>query len=131
MKQRIGVASAVALALALGVVSAQTPPAVKRTVIQQQDISVPGREVVMARADIPPTGTTGRHTHPGDEVSYILEGMLTLEIDGQPAKVLKAGEGFVIPAGVVHNGTNKSGANTTVIANYIVEKGKPLVTPAK
>ena len=131
MKQRIGVASAVALALALGVVSAQTPPAVKRTVIQQQDISVPGREVVTARADIPPTGTTGRHTHPGDEVSYILEGTLTLEIDGQPAKTLKAGEGFVIPAGIAHNGTNKSGANTVVIANYIVEKGKPLVTPAK
>ena len=132
MKQRIGLASAVALALTLAVVSAQTPPAITRTVLQKQDISIPGREAVIAKAGIPGNGgTTGRHTHPGEEISYVVDGTLTLEVDGQPAKMLKGGDVFIIPAGTVHNATNKSAASATVIANYIVEKGKPLTTPVK
>jgi quercetin dioxygenase-like cupin family protein len=105
-------------------------PAVIRTVLQQFDTSVPGREAVTARAEIPAGGTTGPHTHPGEEISYLLEGSVLLEVEGAPPRTLKAGDVFFIPAGKVHNATPPSG-KTIIIANYIVEKGKPLATPAK
>src|SRR5262245_47575203 len=105
-------------------------PAVTRTVLQQADISIPGREAVTARAEIAAGGTTGRHTHPGEEISYLLEGSVLLEIEGAAPRTLKAGDVFLIPAGKVHNAT-ASGSKAVIIANYIVEKGKPLATPAK
>ena len=83
----------------------------------------------MSRATNHAGAAGGRHTHPGEEVSYILEGTTTLLIDGQPPRVLKAGEFFLVPAGVVHDA--KAGDNGgKVLATYIVEKGKPLATPA-
>lgn len=124
---RTCLATATFLTLALGLAVAQAP-AVKRTVLQRADISVPGREVVTAKAEIPPSGGTGRHTHPGEEVSYVLDGVVSLEVDGQPARTLKAGDVFIIPAGQVHGATNRAPGVSTIIANYIVDKDKPLTT---
>jgi quercetin dioxygenase-like cupin family protein len=104
--------------------------AVQRTLLQQSDLSVPGREGIMAKAEFPVSGTTGRHTHPGEEISYVLQGTLRLEIDGQPVRTLKAGDTFVVPAARVHNATNTGSTPATVIAVYFVEKGKPLAAPA-
>ncbi len=118
-----------ALLVTTGAMLAQ-PPAIKRTVLQQVDISVPGREVVTARADLPMGGTTGRHTHPGEEVTYVMEGALLLEIDGAPTRTVKAGEVFVVPAGRIHVAT-APGGSAVAIVNYIVEKGKPLTTPVQ
>jgi quercetin dioxygenase-like cupin family protein len=115
--------------LALAALAAQAPT-VTRTVLQQADISIPGREAVTARAEIPAGATTGRHTHPGEEISYLLEGSVLLEIEGAAPRTLKAGDVFLIPAGKVHNATT-SGGKAIIIANYIVEKGKPLASPAK
>src|SRR5229473_4317976 len=67
-------------------------PTFKRTVLQQGDLSTPGREAVMALAEIQPNGASGRHTHPGEEVAYVLAGPMILEIDGKPAKTLQTGE---------------------------------------
>lgn len=103
----------------------------KRTVIQQQKLSVPGREAVTAIAEFQPGGTVGRHTHPGEEIGYILDGTLVFEIEGKPAVTLSAGQTFFIPAGAVHNATNKTSAPAKVLANYIVEPGKPLATAVK
>ena len=100
-----------------------------RTVLQQSKLSVPGREAVMAVAEFQPGGTVGRHTHPGEEVGYILEGTIVLEQDGKPAVTLSAGQTFFIPAGTVHDATNKTSARARVLANYIVEPGKPLASP--
>lgn len=100
----------------------------KRTTIQQMDLSVPGREATTAIAEFQPGGTVGRHTHPGEEVGYILDGTIVLEQEGKPAVTLGAGKTFFIPAGAVHNATNKSPMPARVLANYIVEKGKPLAT---
>ena len=102
----------------------------KRTVLLQADISAPGREVVTAVGEFQPGASPGRHTHPGEEVSYVLEGSVVLEIAGKPNKTVHAGEAFIIPAGVVHNATNEGNAVAKIVANYIVEKGKPLATPA-
>ena len=129
---------AVALAAVISVASigagvrAQQPaaPAVKRTVLQQADISVPGREAVTALAEIPAGGATGRHTHPGEEIGYVLEGPVVVEQDGKPPVTLESGKTFLIPAGTIHNATNKGSGTVKIVANYIVEKGKPLATPA-
>ena len=102
--------------------------AISRTVLQQADISVAGREVVTVKAEFSNGATSGRHTHPGEEVTYVLEGALTLEVEGAPTRVVKAGQAFLVPAGTVHNAT-AIGSTVTAVANYIVEKGKPLSTP--
>ena len=121
--------TAVALVLT-GIVAAQQP-AFKRTVLQQSDISAAGREVVQAVADFEPRATPGRHTHPGEEIGYVLDGTFLVEQDGKAPVTLKAGGTFLIPAGTIHNATNTGGGPGKILATYIVEKGKPLATPAK
>jgi quercetin dioxygenase-like cupin family protein len=127
MRQVITVSAAMFVA---GVIMLAQQPTITRTVLQQADISVTGREVVTVKAEIPMGAATGRHTHPGEEVTYVVEGTLALEIEGAPVRMVKAGEAFLVPAGKIHNATATSG-KATAIANYIVEKGKPLTTPAK
>jgi quercetin dioxygenase-like cupin family protein len=124
------IATTLMLAALVIVVGAQNA-AFKRTMVQQADLSVPGREVVQAVAEFQPGATPGRHTHAGEEVGYVLDGTLLVEQDGKPAVTLKAGEGFIIPAGTIHNATNTGSGVAKILATYIVEKGKPLATPAK
>lgn len=122
-------AAAAALAvMGLGVAQAQ---GIKRTVVTKADVSVEGREAVVAKVELEPGVTAGRHTHPGDEISYILEGEGELLIDGEAPRKVKAGEAFVIPAGKVHDARNSGPGTMRLIGTYIVEKGKPLATPAK
>jgi quercetin dioxygenase-like cupin family protein len=117
---------AAGLVIGIGVGLAAQAPAITRTVINRGDMSWMGHEAVSARADFPVGGSTGKHTHPGDEVTYVLEGSVSLEIDGM-AKTVKAGEAIFVPAGKIHNVT-ASGGKAVAIANYLVEKGKPLTT---
>lgn len=112
-----------------GVLAAQQP-AFKRTVLQQSDISVAGHEVVSAVADFEPRATPGRHTHFGEEIGYILEGTFLIEQEGKAPVTLKAGGSFLIPAGTIHNATNTGTGPGKILATYVVEKGKPLATPA-
>ena len=114
----------------LAVIVAAQQPAFKRTVLQQADLSSPGREVVQAVADFEPKATPGRHTHPGEEIGYILEGTFLVEQEGKAPATLKAGGTFLIPAGTIHNATNTGAGPGKILATYIVEKGKPLATPA-
>jgi quercetin dioxygenase-like cupin family protein len=102
-----------------------------RTPVQQGDLSIPGREAVQAVATIQPGAESGRHTHPGEEFGYVLEGTITVEVQGKPAVVKKAGEGFIIPPGTVHNAKNTGSASAKVFATYIIEKGKPVATPVQ
>src|SRR5262245_52815934 len=110
MKERtltIAILSAIAL-LAWGgvqIARAQTP-GFKRVELQRHDLATPGREVVQARADFDPAGVVPKHTHPGDEVAYVLSGEIVLEVEGKPAAKLKAGDVFFIPAGTVHAAHN-------------------------
>jgi quercetin dioxygenase-like cupin family protein len=102
---------------------------IKRTVLQQTDLSIAGREVVTAKAEFPAGGSTGLHTHPGDEISYVAQGTVELVVDGG-TKIYKAGEAFHVDAGKVHE-AKASGGPAVVIANYVIEKGKPATTPVK
>ena len=106
-------------------------PGLTRVPLQDVQLSAPGRHAVQARAEFGPGGEVGKHTHPGEEVSYVLEGTLQLEVAGQPAKTLKAGEVFFVEAGVPHNAKNIDKGSTKVLATYIVEKGKPVASPVK
>ena len=118
------------LLMVAGALAAQTP-AIQRTVVTRKDVSVPGREAIVAKVEIIPGGSAGKHTHPGDEISYIMEGEGEILMEGQPALKVKAGDGFVIPAGVKHDAHNTGSATLKLVGVYVVEKGKPLATPAK
>jgi quercetin dioxygenase-like cupin family protein len=106
-------------------------PGVKRTDLQQHNLSVPGREVVQVRVDLAPGVAFPKHSHPGEEIVYVIEGLLEYEIEGKPPVTLKAGEVLFIPAGTIHSAKNVGSGNGAELATYIVEKGKPLVTLAK
>ena len=106
-------------------------PGFKRVELQRGDLSVAGREVVVVRGEFEPGAMVGRHSHPGEESTYILEGTVQLEIDGKPPVISKAGDVIIIPAGTIHSAKNVGTTQARVLANYIVEKGKPLSTPAK
>ncbi|MBC7735032.1 MAG: cupin domain-containing protein [Bacteriovorax sp.] len=118
-----------ALVVFAGVIVAQVP-ALTRTIVAKADVSVPGREAVIARVEVAPGGVAGWHTHPGDEISYVSEGEATLMVAGQPPRKVAAGEGFVVPAGVVHNARNDGANVVKLVGVYVVEKGKPLASPA-
>ena len=103
---------------------------VQRILITKADVSVPGREADAMRAEIAPGASTGRHTHPGDEIDYVIEGQIEITFDGQPPHQLKAGDALVIPMGTVHNAVNVGTGTAKISAVFIVEKGKPMVVPA-
>ena len=81
-------------------------PGIQRTVVYKADVSVPGREAVIARVELAPGASAGRHTHFGDEITYVMEGEAEIIIEGQPNRKVKAGDGFVIPAGKIHDAHN-------------------------
>lgn len=99
-----------------------------RAEIQRHDLGSAGREVVQVRVDFAPGAAFGRHTHPGDEIAYVLEGTLEYQVDGKPPVKLKAGDGLFLPAGTVHAARNVGNGNASELATYLVEKDKPIVT---
>ena len=104
---------------------------IKRTDLQRHDLSVPGREAVQVRVDLDPGVAFGKHTHPGEEIIYVLEGSLEYQIEGEPPVTLKAGDVLFIPAGTIHSARNVGSGTGSELATYIVEKGKPLLTLVK
>ncbi len=119
----------VVLAACAATLALAQAPTIKRTILQRTDVA-PDKEAVLGLAEIPAGGSTGRHTHPGIETGYVLEGTTVLAIDGEAPRTLKAGESYSIPAGRVHD-ARAEGGTARVIATYVVEKGKPLASPAK
>jgi len=100
---------------------------VKRVDLQKHDLSTPGIEMVQARIDFDGHSAFGKHSHPGEEVIYVVEGLLEYQIEGEKPVTLKAGEVLFIPAGVVHSAKNNTNAKASELATYIVEKGKPIL----
>ena len=101
----------------------------KRTIITRTDGPMDGYETVDVRVDLDAGTLVARHTHPGIEFSYVVEGQLELSVDGQGTRTFNAGDGFQVPTRVPHSG--KNGDKPTVLAvTYVVEKGKPLASPA-
>jgi quercetin dioxygenase-like cupin family protein len=106
-------------------------PGITRTDLMQYDLSVPGREVVQALVGIPPGTAAPRHSHPGEELVYVVEGLLEYALDGRPPVTLKAGEVLFIPYGTIHAVKNVGSGNAAELATYFAEKGKPLLRLAE
>ena len=102
---------------------------IKRTPLQKFDVPGTNYETVTGIAEVAADANIGRHTHPGPESGYMLDGDMTLMVEGQPPLVVKTGDSYKVPPGAVHDA--KTGAKgAKVIATYVVEKGKPLASPA-
>ncbi len=105
-------------------------PGVKRKILSQMDGPMPGYVTINMEVEIESGVTVARHTHPGIESSYVLEGGFELPIQGQPTRTLKAGDGFQVPAETPHAGGKPGDKKTRIAITYVVEKGKPLASPA-
>ena len=106
------------------------PSPVKRTILQRTDVPGTNLELIYATVEIAPSFKAGRHSHPGVVMGHVVEGEFWLAIDGQPEKVLKAGETLMLPDRAIHNeGAGDKGTKFNVI--YVVEKGQPLAAPAQ
>ncbi len=115
--------------LATGADAQSAPSGLKRTILERTDGPMAGYETVNVRVDLDAGATIARHTHPGIESSYVVSGSTELTIEGEGTRVYKAGDGFQVPTSVPHEG--KNGPDPTVLAvTYVVEKGKPLASPA-
>jgi quercetin dioxygenase-like cupin family protein len=98
-----------------------------RTEVLRRDLGETGREVIQVRVDFAPGAAFAMHTHPGEEVAYVLEGLLEYQFEGKPPITLKAGDSLFISAGTPHAARNVGSVNAAELATYLVEKGKPLV----
>jgi quercetin dioxygenase-like cupin family protein len=127
LKKSLIIVAAVAPVVVASAVAQQSN--IKRTPLQTVDFP-PGYNVVTAIAEVPPGYCTGRHTHPGVESTYVMEGEILVKIEGQPDKVFKAGESFQVPPNAPHDGCTVPGAVFKVLGTYIVERDKPLASPA-
>ena len=108
---------------------AQAQQGITRIDLQRHDLSAPGREVVQTIVELGPWVRSSRHTHPGEEIVYVLEGApLEYEVEGKPAVTLKPGDVLFIPANTPHAARNVGNRKGAELATYIVEKGKPLLT---
>jgi quercetin dioxygenase-like cupin family protein len=125
--KHLRILTAATLIVASGLAQAQLA-GTRRIDLQRHDLSAPGREVIQARVEIDPGVTSPKHTHPGEEIIYVLEGSLEYQVEGKPPVTLKAGDVLFIPAGTVHAAKNVGSGNAAELATYVVEKGKPLVT---
>jgi len=127
-------AAALATGIVLGGAGMQLVAAqqtVKRTVLQKMDIpGVENREAVLVLAEIPAGTETGPHTHPGIELGSLVGGSLVLEVEGRPATTMKVGDSWTVEDAKVHNGKSTGDQTARVLVTYIVEKGKPLASPA-
>jgi quercetin dioxygenase-like cupin family protein len=103
-------------------------PGIKRTDLSRNDLSVSGREAIQVLVGFPPGVAFPNHTHPGEEIVYVVEGALEYALEGRPPVTLKAGDVLFIPTGTAHAVKNVGTGNAAELATYIVEKGKPLLT---
>ena len=128
IRMTVGAALVVASGLVLQVSRAQ-PAGITRKDLQRHDLSVPGREVVQTIVELAPGVASSRHTHPGEEIVYVLDGApLQYEVEGRSPLTLKPGDVLFIPAGAAHLARNVGTRRGAELATYIVEKGKPLLT---
>ena len=105
----------------------EASPGLWRTNLQQQDLSIPGREAVQVRVEITPDSPPIRHYHHGEEIICVLQGSLEYSLDGQPPRVCNAWDALTVPNGVIHSVRNVGDGIAIEMATYVVEKGKPLL----
>jgi quercetin dioxygenase-like cupin family protein len=121
--------SGVAVLAIMAVGSAQRPAAIFSE-LQRHDIPGTGLEGVTTVAEIPPGATSARHSHPGEDFGYLIEGTIVLMVDGKPPITVRAGEIFFTERGQIHNARNIGTTTARAVDTYVIDKGKPGITPA-
>jgi quercetin dioxygenase-like cupin family protein len=104
--------------------------AVHKTTLQDQPFPPPIYHTATVRTVVDPGGEVAPHTHPGLETAYVVEGRALLTIAGRPPRPLSPGDSFSVPAGTVHSLKNTGARPMTVISTYVVDKARPIATPA-
>ena len=99
-----------------------------RTELQHQPSSIPGRDIVQVLTEIPAGVESGWHTHPGEEVGYILAGTVEMRIAGAETLTLHQGDPFLMPPGTPHNALDLGPGTGMMLSTYIVEVGVPLAS---
>ncbi|MBS0582699.1 MAG: cupin domain-containing protein [Proteobacteria bacterium] len=130
-KHKFAAIAAIALTCIAPALRADEAAKIQRQIVLKDDLGIAGHEGVMARVEIPPGVAEGYHTHPADVFAFILEGEVMQEVAGKPTVTLKAGDVFHVPAGAVHQATNKGSVPAKIAVVFVAEKGKPLTTPVK
>ena len=116
-----GLLSASANAQAPGI----TAKPLLRTTVSGDD----AKESVMLSVEFAPGSTTGRHTHPGDEYTVVLQGTLELSAEGRETRRVSAGDAYHNPRGLVHEARNVGDTPARVAITFVVDKGKPITQP--
>ncbi|KUF18690.1 MULTISPECIES: cupin domain-containing protein [Streptomyces] len=101
---------------------------VTRTLLQEHPSPAKGWKAVQTLVQIPRHKESGRHSHPGIEVGYIIRGDVLMEFDDRPPLRLRTGDPFFIPTGAIHNARNVGRVTTMMLSTYTVDETKPLVT---
>lgn len=109
---------------------AQQQRSIERTAVANGDLGDSIHEVIQVRVDFAPAAAFPRHSHPGAEVAYVLEGSLEYDVEGEPPVILNRGASLFIPAGTIHSARNVGSGRASELATYVVERGKPLVEVA-
>jgi quercetin dioxygenase-like cupin family protein len=105
-------------------------PTAKFSELQRREIPGTGREGVTTVAEIPPGATSARHSHPGEDFGYLIEGTIVLMVDGKPPVTVRAGETFFTERGQIHNARNIGTTTARAVDTYVIDKGKPGIIPA-
>ena len=131
MLKKIAICGALATLVAAGSPSAQQPQPspIKRTILQRADVPGTNLEVIYATVEIAPGFKAGRHAHPGVVMAQVVEGDFWIHLDGQPEKVVRAGESLTLADRAIHN-EGSTDKPVKLNAVYVLEKGKPLASPA-
>jgi quercetin dioxygenase-like cupin family protein len=116
--------------LAASAFAEDAPSGIKRTPLQSIDFPE-GYKTVTGLAEVAPGHASGMHTHPGIETGYVLDGEVLMIVEGQPDRKLKSGDSFVIPSGAKHDVQSVGTVPAKAVSVFVVDKSKPLASPAK
>jgi quercetin dioxygenase-like cupin family protein len=110
---------------------AQPAPQLKVTILMSETpvTGVSDKVFVLLTTEFPPGVSTGRHTHPGDEYGTLMEGAVMTRQDGGEWKTVNAGQSYYVPANIIHETKNVGTAPAKAVNAFVLEKGKPRVTP--
>jgi quercetin dioxygenase-like cupin family protein len=117
-----------AMTLAAAAMTSARAADVPRQEVARHALSTPNREGVMIVATLQPGETSQRHTHPGEDFGYVLEGTIVLHVNGRPDQALTKDQVFFVERGIAHNATNTGSIAARVLDTYVVDKGKPVLT---
>lgn len=112
--------------------AAENAPPAKVTPIMTRDLEgIAGKEMLVLMVEYPPGGVSQPHRHNASVFVYVLEGAVTMQVQGSAPVTLKPGDTFFEAPGDVH--VTSANASSSVPAKFLVymvkDKGAPASTP--